>query len=232
MLLGSLSISIDIALLMGYIRSMNAASKARLFEEGGKIMSSLLKVAISRPKKKPTEEETEEITVGAETYTARVHPAAQPLKQSRSPIALPTSEETTTELKRRLARELYRAELDLVAGLKIANRPCDCLENKHTLMLEAASEELISQDPSNPVYQDVIQWIKDNQHKVSIEAIQSGKYAAEYPHMANEFKSFRKRVMGSVGTSEGADANFTLEQAKKMAAEEAAKEVERQWHSQ
>jgi len=39
---------------------------------------------------------------------------------------LPTPEETTSELKRRLAKELYRAELDLSGGLRIAGKPCDC----------------------------------------------------------------------------------------------------------
>lgn len=196
-------------------------AKARLFEEGGKIVGSLLRVAINRPRKPSaeTKEETEE-------------PSKLAVAPRYSGISLPTADETTIELKRRLARELYRAELDLVAGLKIAGKPCDCLTNKHTLMLEAASEELISQDPGNPVYQEIIIWTGNNRSKVSIEAIQSGIYAAEYPQMANEFKNFRKRVMGSVGTSEGAESNITLEDAKKMAAEEAAKEVEKQWHSQ
>jgi hypothetical protein len=576
---------------MGYIRGMEPGFKAQLFQEGGKVISALLRVAINRPKKKVAEEEAEDITVSAQSYTSPVQPAAQPLKQSPPSIALPTSEETTTELKRRLARELYRAELDLAAGLKIAGKPCDCLPpgslvyvsgdkntvlpieqiykrrakgifthegpgtitahmarnysgeiyrfrfaynniplgatpehpfhiakdgwkwnwrnyygginetrltwvpsadigtddfiafprytqvhdmdiitpdlaellgwylaeghkqenrisislgkhekeyvervkglilrtygskpklgdketatyldysqheftalfdvfghtapekripewvlylpqpkqacllrglfmgdgsftdnhisyatvsqqlayqlrfmlfrlgiihslnmrwdsttseidgrvirgnypvyqicisgdalvrlsqitevvawkhigertarnwgwvgesviflplrkinvvpyegrvynmsvfssesyltpygsvhncltNKHTLMLEAISEELISQDPGNPVYQDIIGWIGTNRSKVSIEGIHSGKYAAEYPHMSNEFKNFRKRVMGTVGTGEGAGPSITLEQAKKLAAEEAAKEVERQW---
>lgn len=211
---------------------MNPADKARLFEEGGKIVSSLLRVAISRPKRKPTEEETEEVTVGAESYTARVHPVVQPLKQSRSPIALPTSEETLQDLKRRLRIEIHQAEGDLAAGLLIAGKPCQCLEAKHTEFIEAKALELIPEDPNNTVYLDILQWIKDNQHKVTVEAIHSGKYAAEYPYMASQFRGFRKRLMDSVPTNEGAGANITLEQAKKLASEEAAKEVERQWHSQ
>jgi len=219
---------------------MEATNKARLFEEGGKVVASLLRVAISRPRKPSAE--TKEEPVEASKPDAPPRPSG---------ILLPTAEETTTELKRRLARELYRAELDLAAGLKIAGKPCDCLSSKHTLMLEAASEELISQDPDNHVYQEIIAWIGDNRSKVSIEAIQSGVFAAEYPHMANEFKTFRKRVMGSVGTDNPPVDTFSLrlrgnlakergiqeqplpplslEQAKKLAADEAAKEVERQW---
>ena len=110
---------------------------------------------------------------------------------------LPTKEETTVELKRRLAKELYRAELDLSSKLRIAGKPCDCLDSKHTLGLEAAAEELIAQEPGNPVYTEILQWIKNNHPKVTIEAIVSGKYDSEYPQMASEFKGFRKRIMGS-----------------------------------
>ncbi|GAI20365.1 unnamed protein product, partial [marine sediment metagenome] len=84
---------------------------------------------------------------------------------------LPTSEETTQALKRRLGKELYRAELDLSNKLRIAGKPCDCLESKHALLLEAAAEELIAQEPDNPVYLEIIDWIKQNQSKVTIEAI-------------------------------------------------------------
>lgn len=196
-----------------------------MIEEGGKVVSDLLRVVINRPRQpvKVAEEKPAEPS----KPVASSMPAASP---RTSGILLATSDETTTELKRRLAKELYRAELDLAAGLKIANRPCDCLTHKHALMLEAAAEELISQDPGNAsVYQDIINWIPANGAKVSPEAIQSGKYAAEYPRMANEFKTFRKRVMGSAETIESSGGRITLEEAKKLAAEEAAKEVERAW---
>ena len=110
---------------------------------------------------------------------------------------LPTSAETTQELKRRLGKELYRAELDLSNKLRIAGKPCDCLDSKHTLGLEAAAEELIAQEPNIPVYPEIMGWIKLNQHKLSIEAIVSGQYDEEYPRMAAEFKGFRKRIMGT-----------------------------------
>ena len=124
----------------------------------------------------------------------------KPTPTITSPIPqydLPTSEETTQELKRRLGKELYRAELDLSNKLRIAGKPCDCLESKHTLMLEAAAEELIASEPDNPVYFEIIDWIKQNQLKVTIEAISTGEYDEEYPRMAAEFKGFRKRILGS-----------------------------------
>ena len=147
---------------------------------------------------------------------------------------LPTKEETTAELKRRLGKELYRAELDLSSKLRIAGKPCDCLDSKHTLGLEAAAEELIAQEPGNPVYTEILQWIKNNHPKVTIEAIVSGQYDSEYPQMASEFKGFRKRIMGTTSLTAMIESKeqITHEEAKKLAAEEAAREVEVRWYYQ
>jgi len=110
---------------------------------------------------------------------------------------LPTSEETTFELRRRLSKELYRAQLDLANKLRIAGKPCDCLESKHTLGLEATAEELIPLEPDNSVYPEILDWIKQNRPKVTIEAISSGQYDNEYPKMSAEFRDFRKKIMGT-----------------------------------
>ncbi len=132
----------------------------------------------------------------APTITAeREETATVPAPTAR--YDLPTSEETARALKRRLAKELYRAELDLSNKLRIEGKPCDCLESKHTLLLEAAAEELIAQEPDNPVYFEIMDWINRNQTRVTIEAISSGQYDDEYPRMAAEFKGFRKRIMGT-----------------------------------
>jgi hypothetical protein len=131
----------------------------------------------------------------------------------------------------------------------------NCLSNKHTLQLDACAEELVSQDPDNNVYSEIQDWIASNQHKLNPEAILSGKYKLEYPHMALQFKEFRKRVLGSdaqssitpsvtppqisilkVGKPElvehsaaSTEGELTLEEAKKIAAKSAMAEVERRW---
>jgi len=174
----------------------------------------------------------------------------QVIVSSRSNVALPNREETTNELKRRLAKELYKAELDLANGLMIAGKPCDCLSNKHTLELDACTEELISQDPDNNVYQEIQAWIPANQYKLTPEAILSGQYKQDYPHMALQFKEFRKRVLGSDARSSiipqsvpatqvtvlkvekpvvAEDHELTLEEAQEIAAEQAKAEVKRRW---
>ena len=114
---------------------------------------------------------------------------------------LPTSEETVEELRRRLGKELYRFELDLVGGCKIAGRACDCCGDKHNFGIEATAEELIPMD-RDPTYGEVISWLNANRGKMTVEASASGIYDAEYPEMARQIREFRKRVMGTEGLGE------------------------------
>jgi hypothetical protein len=205
---------------------------AILLSEGSKLLSDGIRLMMARPRRAARYEEepyTPPVTVREPAPQKFIGPVAV-----ATPIALPTREETNQELKRRLARELYRAELDLAGGLKIAGKPCDCLSNKHTLGLEAMAEELISADPNNPVYNEIIQWIKDNTHKLTVEAIDSGKYAQEYPGLASQFKDFRKRILGTDAFQAMVTnpSKMTLDEAKEIASSQAKKEVERQWHSQ
>jgi len=153
--------------------------------------------------------------------------------EERKAPQLPTNEETRHVLRRRLAKELYRAELDLAGGLRIAGKPCDCLDAKHSLGLEAAAEELISSEPDNPIYREILTWLQTNRPKVTIEAISSGRYAEEYPQMAAQFRDFRKRIMGTTALTAMTEpkVEITLEEGKRLAAEEAAREVEKQWGS-
>ena len=222
-----------------------AGLRKELISEGLSLMKD---VAVGKPKVKvelPDVSELEEKL--KELYPQRIEKRTQSqkeppvLEKPASTITrptprpeLPTREETTAELKRRLGKELYRAELDLSSKLRIAGKPCDCLEAKHTLGLEAAAEELIAQEPTNPVYSEILQWIKNNHSKVTIEAIASGKYDDEYPKMAAEFKNFRKRIMGTAVLSAMTqpEKEITLEEAQKIAAQEAEQEVERKWQSQ
>ena len=201
-----------------------------VIQEGGKLAAEFIR-SYSPSARSKKAAEIEEKTVETKTPPA-LKSTASPASSQGTRIDMPTREETATDLKKRLRRELYKTELDLIAGLKIAGKPCDCLEEKHTDRFHAMAEELIPEEPSNTVYQDIIRWIEVNQHKVTIAAITSGKYATEYPHMASEFKTFRKRVMGSVGTTESPGGKITLEEAKEIAAKQAAAKVEKLWTEQ
>ncbi len=247
--------SLDNTSLHGYIATiMDVATKAKLLTEGGKFISDLIKIGLARSTKKTTEitEEVIDETISIPNVQTAIAPHS-------SGMALPTSEETTaiemaspkeiTEgLKGWLVDELSEYEDDLSHGLTFMGKPCDCTR-KHYPKLHSRSQELIPMEPGNTVYQDIQQWLVDNQHKVIPEAVVSGLYKNEYPKLASQLRTFRKRVMGSVGlvpdphlTKEQAKklvaaaneesstpGTLTLAQAKKMAAEEAAKEVEKAW---
>ena len=177
-----------------------------------------------RQKEAPSEPKTGITTQETKTATAVI-------AEERKTAELPTTEETRQVLRRRLAKELYRAELDLAGGLRIAGKPCDCLDSKHSLGLEATAEELIPSEPGNLVYQEILVWLQDNRPKLTIEAISSGQHDNEYPQMAAQFRGFRKRIMGTTALTAMIEpkARVNLEEAKKMAAEEAARRVEETW---
>lgn len=112
-----------------------------------------------------------------------------------SRITLPTTKETLEELKRRLGKELYRMELDLMSGGRIAGKPCDCLSAKHTFGLEATAEELMAYE-KNSVYQEIIDWLKAHRHV--FEPAEIANHPAEfYIGLVPEVRNFRKRVMGT-----------------------------------
>jgi len=82
---------------------------------------------------------------------------------------------------------------------------------------------------TEPLYRETASIAEKVQPFVHPEDIRAGEYAPRYPVLAVEVgkvrSQFDKRVMGY------AREPVTLEEAKKMAAEEAVKEVEKQWHS-
>ena len=115
--------------------------------------------------------------------------------EAKQRTALATTEETIDELKRRLGKELYRMEMDLQGGGRIANRPCDCLSKKHTLGIEATAEELMSYE-ANPVYGQIVSWLRA--HEAEFEPEEIAKRPPDYyQSLAPEVRRFRKQVMGT-----------------------------------
>lgn len=113
-----------------------------------------------------------------------------------APLEMPTTEQTISALRQRLARELYQVDLDLKAGARIAGLPCDCLtKGKHLGGLEAAAEELMSYEV-NPVYGQIIEWV--NRHAPEFEPSEIvKKEPAYFQSMAPEVRAFRKAVLGT-----------------------------------
>lgn len=159
---------------------------------------------------------------GGVAQSASTSATTRPRPTSKSPM--PTTEETIWELKRRLGKELYRIEMDLQEGGRIAGKPCDCLSRKHNLGLEATAEELMSYE-SNPVYGNVVAWVKA--HEVEFEPGEIAKRPQQYYQgLAAGVRAFRKEIMGTE-----VPQPMSLEEAKRLAAERAAQEVEAKWHS-
>jgi hypothetical protein len=106
---------------------------------------------------------------------------------------MPTTAETVIALKERLAKELYRVELDLQGGGRIAGKPCDCLsKKKHTSGIEATAEELMSYDKS-PLYGQVVTWF--NQHAPEFDPKEIAKHEpGYYQALAPEIRNFRKQL--------------------------------------
>lgn len=174
---------------------------------------------------------TKTITTSAESQQGAPSTEKMAVTISQGRPEGPTDIETKLELKRRLGKELYKTELDLSAKLRIANKPCFCLEEKHTLGLEALAEELIAQEPENTVYSEITAWVRQNQGKVTAEAVETRLYDDQYPKMAAEFRDFRKRVMGTSKISALVEPKeqISLDEAKKLAAEEAVRKVVEKW---
>ena len=121
-----------------------------------------------------------------------------PPAQAATPpaLAMPTTAETLTELKGRLGKELYRIELDLQRGARIAGKPCDCLtRGKHLGGVEATAEELMSYEP-NPIYGKVVDWL--HRHEAEFQPAEIARREPDYYRgLVPQVRDFRKEVMGT-----------------------------------
>ena len=99
---------------------------------------------------------------------------------------------------------------------------------KHTKNVLDAARETQSMT-SEPLYREVVSVAEHVLPFVHPEDVKAEKYASQYPTLTIEVSKVRtqfdKRVMGY------ARKPLSLEEAKNLAAEAAAKEVERKWHS-
>jgi hypothetical protein len=123
--------------------------------------------------------------------------AVKPTSLPQSSFEVPTEEETVVELKNRLAEEIVGAESDLSHKLKINGKACTCLERKHNLQIKSLSRELMPKDPSNPLYQRVIDWFNANEPKMTAKASASGQYDEEYLKLSGQLGNFRRQLTGT-----------------------------------
>lgn len=244
--------------VLGIVNVIPRLPLEKFFErEGSKDFDALEKRLKSKGFLESTETTTNSHSHNEGASTIAVAPKSNEIRHTE-PVALPTTQETLEELRRRLGKELYKAELDLTRGLRIAGKPCDCLDQKHSLMLEAAAEEMMSYE-HNPVYGEIIAWLRQHQQEFPPEQIM--KHPPEYyRRYVPQFRNFRKRVMGTQSASTKGDmyitssrgdthvtpglnsgkaslakakpTKITMEQAQVIAAKIVSEEVEREWKAE
>ena len=152
-------------------------------------------------------------------------PIEQPLTHKLS------NEETVAYQKRELGKQLFAMELHYAQKMRINGIPCDCGSSKHLLGIETFSEETIPMVNNPQVYYDVLEWLKEVSPKSTDAAAKSGKFDEEYLRMSGEARDFRKKIMGTLSPAAMIEPgqHISLDEAKKLAAEEAARRVEERW---
>lgn len=145
-----------------------------------------------------------------------------------------TNEETVAYQKREIGKQLLAMESHYAQRMRIAGVPCDCGATKHLLYLEGLCQETIPMVNDPSPYEEILQWVKEVEPKSTEDAATSGKFDEEYPGMSGEARDFRKKVMGTLSPAAMIESGqqLTLEEAKKLASEEAEREVEKRWGSQ
>jgi len=178
------------------------------------------------PKEAPPEQKTTVTTKTPEKV-------AQAVSTSVLERPGPTTEETVAHHNRQLAKQLNAMARHYTERMIIAGKPCDCGSSKHLLDIEQLSEETIPMVTDPTIYYEMMKWVKEVEPKSTDEAAKSGKYDDEYPILSGQARDLRKRLLGSLSLLSMVEPEepLTLDQAKKIAAEEAQKEIEKRWHS-
>ena len=166
----------------------------------------------------------------------------EPQSRTSSPttdVSKLTNDEILAYQNREIGRELWQLEKHLSQGCRIPDRtgkpvPCDCCE-KGSFIAGLAYESIpIAERGGKPstIYEKIAKWAEELEPMVTASAVESGQY--DYKNLSGQASALRKELMGtgSLNALLTPKDQFTLEEAKELAAEEATKEVERRWKSQ
>jgi len=176
------------------------------------------------PKEAPPEQKTTVTTKTPEKVAQAVSTSVL------EPSGLST-EETVAYQNREIGKQLLAMESHYAQRMRIAGTPCDCGATKHLLYLEQLCLETIPMVGDPSTYEEMINWVRENEPKSTDEAARSGKYDQDYPVLSGQAREFRKRVIGTLSPRAMIEpkGQITLEEAKRLAAEEAAKRIEQTW---
>lgn len=222
---------------------MDIETRARIVEEGGKVVGDLIKVIALRPRK-PPEASTPPSKI-AQTAPPKENmgnmsqePARPPTLKSemeshpKPPLAVKERKGLDPETMRWQLRQTRSDLWELEAHLK--NRCLGCGGDlsccfKHGLNLIDIASETKSMT-SDSLWGDIINLGEEVKMKAHPENIKTGKYFNEFPELVLRTSGLRTRVDTKLIELEKPAP--TLEEAKAEAAKLAEQEVEKLWQSQ
>jgi len=217
---------------------MKPNTKAYLVREGGKIASDFIRIVMASPKKPATSPERQEEASPSEEVT--IEPARPPkIEQKPAQEAVATAcvpcalgHFSTTA---GLLNEAVRFKAEGITSNEVLDRIAKTLEELNTLeRVDLTPEKIRSAPPwERQIAEEALQQSRGLRHRLetitTIEELEQAAADTEgYYRVLN--RVWWKQRFAKLGKV--AEPEMTLDEAKKMAAGEAAKEVERQWDSQ
>ena len=218
---------------------MDARTKARIAQEAGKIASDLIRVVMARPAKPAMPP-----TTSPESQDKGTSEEVAPPTITQEPEISPKQEAIATacvvcalghfSTSAGLLNEAVRFKKEGITSNEILDRIGKVLEEQNALERVDLTPEKIRSAPDweRDIAEEVLQQSRGLRHRLeTIESIEELEQVAAdtegYYRRLN--REWWKRRFAKLGKTE---PELTLEEAKALAAEEAAKEVEKRWPSQ
>ena len=161
-------------------------------------LTALMKLPIERLFSRPRDpmESVNKLKESIESQQPLSTPSkvAEPVKEEPQGRRVTTAE-TIAYQKRELGKEILLLEKHLQQKCKIGGIACDCCE-KHPIVIEALAQETLGMS-AEPIFNDIIVWIRGIAPMTTEAASKSGNYDEEYPQMAIKARFMRKTLMGT-----------------------------------
>lgn len=220
---------------------MDIETKAKIVEEGGKLMGELIKAVALRPRKSPeVSPPPSEIAQGAPeredaskvSHEPEKPPILPPESHPKPPLAVTERKGLDPETMRWQLGQTRSNLWELEGHLK--NKCLGCGGDlsccfKHGLNLIDIATETRSMT-SNPMWDDIINLGEEVKVKAHPENIKTGRYFDEFPELVLRTSGLRRKVDTKLIELE--KPALTLGEAKAEAAKLAQEEVEKLWQSQ
>lgn len=220
---------------------MDRETQARIVEEGGKLVSDVIKVIALRPKRtKSPETPSPEMTqpapeteiVGKTSHEPEKPPILPSESHSKPPLAVKERKglgpETMKWQLQQTRADLWELEGHLKSKcLSCGDPPTCCI--KHAFNLIDIANETKSMT-TEPIWDDIIKLAEEVKVKCHPDAIKAETYFAELPSLAIRTSELRRVIEDKL--IKLSKPEITLEEAKAEAAKLAEQEVEKIWQSQ